>query len=227
MSDKDNSGSNTTTWKPGCESGRTFSRHHIKPKQKGANIMAIKLVANYAKRLGLPGYSSHQFSVSIETELHDVGNIAGESAKLYQMLQASVDEQIQQTGFVPPDGYGMSPVAANGANGHHRNGNGNGHAPRRAENGHSGNGNNGHDSWRCSDKQRELIERVVRENHLDKRDVEQLAMEMFSAGVKQLDRLQASGLIDELLERHGGKPRGQKRPYRHEQPQSYPRGGNQ
>jgi len=30
--------------------------------------MAIKLIANYSKRLGLPGYSSHQFSVSVETE---------------------------------------------------------------------------------------------------------------------------------------------------------------
>lgn len=27
--------------------------------------MAIKLIANYSKRLGLPGYSSHQFEVSI------------------------------------------------------------------------------------------------------------------------------------------------------------------
>ena len=34
--------------------------------------MAIKLVANYSKRLGLPGYSSHQFSVSVETELRDL-----------------------------------------------------------------------------------------------------------------------------------------------------------
>lgn len=31
--------------------------------------MAIKLIANYSKRLGLPGYSSHQFEVSIETEI--------------------------------------------------------------------------------------------------------------------------------------------------------------
>jgi hypothetical protein len=28
---------------------------------------------------------------------------------------------------------------------------------------------------------------------------------MFGAGVRQLDRLQASGLIDELFERFGGK----------------------
>src|SRR6478735_6304696 len=98
--------------------------------------MAIKLVANYAKRLGLPGYSSHQFSVSIETELHDVENIAAESAKLYATLQASVDEQIQQTGFVPPDGYGMTSPAQNGscehrANGSNGNGSSDGYGPRR------------------------------------------------------------------------------------------------
>jgi hypothetical protein len=38
---------------------------------------------------------------------------------------------------------------------------------------------------------------------------------MFGTGVKQLDRLQASGLIDELLDRHGGGWRN-KRPYRKE-----------
>ncbi len=193
--------------------------------------MAIKLVATYAIRLGLPGYSSHQFSVSIETELRDVENIAEESAKLYATLQASVDEQIQQTGFVPPDGYGMTSSAQNFAGSHRSNGangNGNGHGPRSYER-PNGNGNghaNGNGAWRCSDKQRDLIEKVVRENHLDKRDIEALALEMFGAGVKQLDRLQASGLIDELLERHGNKPRGQKRPYRRE-PAHAQRGGDE
>jgi hypothetical protein len=38
--------------------------------------MAIKLIANYSKRLGLPGYSSHQFSVSVETELSAASDIA-------------------------------------------------------------------------------------------------------------------------------------------------------
>jgi len=42
--------------------------------------MAVKLIANYAKRLGLPGYSSHQFSVSIETELQNLDNVRKESA---------------------------------------------------------------------------------------------------------------------------------------------------
>jgi hypothetical protein len=30
--------------------------------------MAVKIIANYSKRLGLPGYSSHQFSVSVEAQ---------------------------------------------------------------------------------------------------------------------------------------------------------------
>jgi len=47
----------------------------------------------------------------------------------------------------------------------------------------------------------------VRENDLDRREVDDLAKERFGAGVRQLNRLQASGLIDELLERHGGQRR--------------------
>ncbi len=69
--------------------------------------MAVKLITNYAKRLGLPGYSSHQFSVSIETELPNLDSVAQDSARLYESLQEVVDRQIQKTGFVPPDGYGM------------------------------------------------------------------------------------------------------------------------
>jgi hypothetical protein len=56
--------------------------------------MALKLIANYSKRLGLPGYSSHQFSVSVETEITNVDDVREESARLYDTLQQSVDEQI-------------------------------------------------------------------------------------------------------------------------------------
>src|SRR5438874_12203835 len=69
--------------------------------------MAIKLNAAYSKKAGLPGYSSHQFSVSIETELQNLDNVREQSARLYESLQEVVDQQIQKTGFVPPDGYGM------------------------------------------------------------------------------------------------------------------------
>lgn len=164
--------------------------------------MAIVLEANYAKKLGLPNYSSHQYTVSIRTELTDLSQVEAESARLYRVLQDAVDREIQEVGFMPDaTTYGMN-----------NNGGGNGHVQRHAGNG-EGNDNGG---WRCSDKQRDFIERIVREHHLEKRNVEELAIELFGVGVKQLDRLQASGLIDELLERHGNKPRGQRRPYRRE-----------
>jgi hypothetical protein len=148
--------------------------------------MALKLIANYSKRLGLPGYSSHQFSVSCETEITNVEDVAVESSRLYQTLQAAVDEQIQSTGFVPGTDYGT-----------------NGHEASHPTNGHRTNGNG--EAWKCSDKQRELILKLIAEHHLDKSAVEDLSRDMFSVGVKQLNKLQASGLIDHLIEEHGGK----------------------
>lgn len=169
--------------------------------------MAIVLEANYAKKLGLPGYSSHQYSVSIRTELTDLSQVEQESSRLYRLLQDAVDQSIQGVGFMP-DAHtygsatnGAAPPATNGRS-HHHHANGNGHT-----NGSSTG------AWRCSDKQRGLIEKVVREKNIDKSEVEQIALEMFGAGVRQLDRLQASGLIDELFERYNagvrrnGKPR--------------------
>jgi hypothetical protein len=156
----------------------------------------ITLEANYSKKIGLPGYSSHQYSVSLKTELADVTQVQTESARLYAVLQQSVDNNIQQVGFLP-NGNG--------------NGNGNGHS-----NGHTnGNGNcNGHppmaetDRWNCSDKQKELILKIVTEHKLDKTKIEQLALDRFAKGVKALNKLEASGLIEELLVQTGqSKPR--------------------
>src|SRR5438477_2511772 len=133
--------------------------------------MAIKLSGAYSKKVGLPGYSSHSFSVSIETELQNLDNVRQESARLYDSLQEAVDQQIQKTGFVPPNGYGME-------------GDKNG-------------------TWNCSQKQRELIEKIGKENNLEQNALDQIADEMFGAKVQALNKLQASGLIDELLERYG------------------------
>jgi len=168
--------------------------------------MAIKLIGNYAKRLGLPGYSSHQFSVSVETELTDSGDIQGEATRIYQLLQDAVDREIQETGFVPGDEYGLSNngsarAASNGSNGNH-----NGQHRLNGGNGHNGNGNssNGHsDRWSCSDKQKEFILKLVDENDLDRDMVEQTALDRFGVGVRMLNKLQASGLISELLETYG------------------------
>ena len=68
--------------------------------------MAVKIIANYSKRLGLPGYSSHQFSVSVESELSTTDSVHSEASKLYKTLQQAVDREMQSTGFVPDSQYG-------------------------------------------------------------------------------------------------------------------------
>ena len=148
----------------------------------------ITLEANYSKKIGLPGYSSHQFSITLKSEITDLSKVQEESARLYQELQHAVDTSIQDVGYLP-DG----------------NGNGNGHSNGTHTNG------NGKDIWNCSDKQRDLIIKIVDEHKLDKNDIEKLSQERFSKGVKALNKLEASGLIDELLEKHGGKQNGRNR----------------
>jgi len=142
----------------------------------------ITLECNYSKKIGLPGYSSHQFSITLKAEISDVAQVQAESSRLYKLLQAGVDASIKEIGYLPGQNGGKGTV----------NGNGNGANARG-------------DAWACSDKQRELVLKIVEENHLEKTAVEQLAQERFGKSVKALNKLEASGLIDELLEKYGSK----------------------
>ena len=155
----------------------------------------ITLEANYSKKIGLPGYSSHQFSITLKSELTDVSQVEQESARLYDILQNSVDNNIQQVGFLPgepkPNGNGKGHPNGNG----HTNGNGHHRQIRPAAD----------LPWKCSPKQKELIIKITDENHLDKNSVEQLAQDRFSKGVKELNKLEASGLIEELIEKYPSK----------------------
>ena len=190
--------------------------------------MAITLEANYAKKLGLPNFSSHQYCVTIRTELTDLSQVAEESARLYRVLQDAVDREIQEVGFMPDAStYGMhASQNGNGGNGHP--GNGNGH-PRNG-NGHATNGSyspaNGtrrapipaSDGWNCTEGQKGFILRIINESKLEKREVEAMAQQLFGVGVKDLDKLQASQLIEELLEKTGKKTNGRRSPWQGRQP---------
>lgn len=159
--------------------------------------MSVIIEANYCKKIGLPGYSSHQYMLTLRTELSDLTQVGPESQRLHALLQASVDRELQQPGWLPP---------SNGNGQHPTNGNGNGHG-----NGHS-------ERWSCSAKQQALILRIVDEHRLDKNDIEQLAQARFGKGVKQLNTLEASGLIEELFEKHprqrnGDRPQPQRSHY--------------
>ena len=142
--------------------------------------MALILEANYSKKLGLPGYSSHQYSVTVRTELSEVNQVEAESRRLYGLLQTCVDREIQSTGFLP---------------GLRSNGNGNGHSHPHPANGHA---NGASEAWKCTPKQKELILQLVADKKLSKAEVEQLAVKLFGLGVRGLNKLQASGLISEL-----------------------------
>lgn len=159
--------------------------------------MAIFIKATYVKKLGLPQYSSHQYSVEVSAELTDLAQLPQASADLYGRLQAAVDAQITNPGYVPGD----APAAPSPASSH---------APARPA-AHASSGGSEDEPWRCSDKQRDLILKIVDEHQLDKAQVDALARQRYGIGVKQLNKLQASGLIDELIETHGGPGNGRGR----------------
>jgi hypothetical protein len=147
--------------------------------------MPLILETNYSKKIGLPGYSSHQFMVTLRTEITDLATVPAESHRLYELLQHAVDSSLQNVGWLPQSS---------------------------SRNGSSSPRNGGpSDRWACSEKQRDLILRVTDEHRLDKNAIEQLALDRFGKGVRQLNKLEASGLIDELLEQTGQKQPGSRR----------------
>ena len=169
--------------------------------------MAIKLIANYSKRLGLPGYSSHQFEVSIETEISNTSELPLETERLYSSLQAAVDAQIQQVGFVPDENYGAQ-------------------ATQRPVPGAFGSQTTSTSSvkqtppasvteisiatvpaWKCSEKQQSLILELSAKAGLDDSALNELSARRFNKSVAMLNRMEASGLIDELMNRSGSSPK--------------------
>ena len=47
----------------------------------------IVIEANYSKKLGLPGYSSHQYSVTLRAEIADLSQVSAKSQELHQLSQ--------------------------------------------------------------------------------------------------------------------------------------------
>lgn len=148
--------------------------------------MAIELTLNYGKKVGLPGYSSHNCSVSLKTELNSINDVPAEVHELYRLLQESVDAEIRNPGYLPAS-----------------NGNGSTHS-----NGTNGNGSHGDQPWQCSLKQQKLVMDLVEQNGIDKQQIELLAQERFGKGIRQLNKLEMSSIIDELFERYPNRKNG-------------------
>ena len=156
--------------------------------------MAIKLEANYAKKIGLPQYSSHQYSITVRTEVSDLSKIEAASAHLYQQLQQAVDLEIKNPGFLPgSDTPAELPPFQRG-------GGGAANASQRAASPSA--------EWNCSEKQQGLIEKLMKEHHIPFAELDELANHRFRCGLKQLNKMSASGLIDELFDTYRSKPKG-------------------
>ena len=184
--------------------------------------MAIKLSANYSKKLGLPQYSSHSFAASVEVELTDISQVESELQRLYDLLQHSVDQEIQHPGFVPE---------ANGrpntnGNGHHPQSNGrtyqlNGNGRQHSNGQHQQRPNAVGDAWNCTDGQKGFILRIVNENpSITKQVAEDLSQQLFGIGVKMLNKMQASQLIEDLLAK-AGKPATRQTRWQQQQPTNH------
>ena len=97
--------------------------------------MFIHLELNYGKKIGLPEYSSHNFSVSLKTEIPTTEDIPMAVERVYRILQESVDAQITHPGYVP--GSEVEPIAP------------------------KSNLTTMPPQWKCSPKQKELILKLV------------------------------------------------------------------
>ena len=104
--------------------------------------MAILLEFKYDKRLGLPGYSSHDFGVSMRTEVNNVEEIQEESEKAYRLLQQSVDAQLSNPGFIPSENNKETESKGTQING------------------------TDPEKWNCTERQRGLILKILSQNDL-------------------------------------------------------------
>lgn len=149
----------------------------------------IQIQATYAKKLGLPNYSSHSFMVSVSAEVSSLRRLETEAKRVYALLQSSVDEQLKAVGFVPDTTkYGMLVDGAGAQNGASSNGQHRSTTPVPTT-----------DAAHASDKQQALIETVAKREKFTAEDLDGIAKRLFGSPLAELDRKQTSGFISELL----------------------------
>ncbi len=141
--------------------------------------MATVLKATYTTGLTQAGLSDHRFSLSVRTKVADLTQVETECARLYAVLQASMENVLQNHGSLPL--------------------NLNGHGERR----HiirSLRGDQNRSTWACSRKQRKLLRRFIAKCNLDWSFIERAAQERFAKPVQALNQSQARELIRVLHE---------------------------
>ena len=141
--------------------------------------MATVLKATYTTGLTQAGLSDHRFSLSLRTKVADLTQVQTECARLYAVLQASMENVLQNHGSLPL--------------------NLNGHRERRHMIRSLGRNQN-RSTWACSRKQRKLLQRFIAKCNLDWSFIERAAQERFAKPVQALNQSQARELIRVLHE---------------------------
>jgi hypothetical protein len=151
--------------------------------------MSIQIQATYAKKLGLPNFSSHSFMVSVSAEVSSLRRLETEAKRVYALLQSSVDEQLKAVGFLPDTTkYGMLVDGQGAQNGASKNGQQPAAVSASAT-----------DASHASDKQKALIEKVAKREKFTADDLNRMAHTLFQRALDELDRKQTSAFITELL----------------------------
>jgi hypothetical protein len=106
------------------------------------------------------------------------------------------------------NGNGHARTGANGSRGH---ADPKGNSDRSQYRSSLGLSNGTAKEWACSDKQRGLITKIVTGNQFPLGEVNSLAQELFGIPVEQCNKMQASQLIEDLLEKVGNGNEGRSR----------------
>ena len=139
--------------------------------------MPVIITACVSKKVWQANYGSAGYSLTVQSEVSNLDQVREESRRLYNLLNDSVNSEL--SGENQEEKRAEWPTIVR----------------------------NTPQEYKCSDKQRDLILKIINENEVDRSDVESLSLEMFgNSDLKSLNKLQASGIIDEMLNRWGKKP---------------------
>jgi hypothetical protein len=148
--------------------------------------MPVIITACVSKKVGQANYGSAGFSLTVQSEVTNLDQVQEESHRLYNLLNDSVNAEL--------NGETKEDKRAEW--------------PRLQRNTTQNDTTGGSPVWRCSEKQKALIGKLTADHRLERGDIESLSFEMFGTSeLHTLNKLQASGLIDRLIEDHGGKTR--------------------
>jgi hypothetical protein len=140
--------------------------------------MPVIITACVSKKVGQANYGSAGFSLTVQSEVTNLDKVQEESHRLYNLLNDSVNAELN--GDTKQGKREEWPTMVRNS------------APKDQE-------------WRCSPAQKLLIEKIANENDVMS-EVESLADEMFSSPLPQLNKMQASSLLQEVIARWGKKP---------------------